>query len=216
MSSRTPRASPAAASATQSSTARQISARLAIGERDPVGREARGEGRRRWLGLDVGEARRRPIPTKTSRRPAPRPTTRCVGRASSTSFAMTMPTIGAPSSASTRSPRPAAREPLTKLGDPAGLDLDRLGSGRSRRAAARRPAGRRGVASASAPAPAPYSRIVNAPGGRAPSRRRRRVGRRRPEDRVGLRRGQEVAAATRPRGGGPVVARDGGRRARAP
>ena len=116
-----------------------------------------------------------------------------------------------------RRSRPAAAEPRRRRLEPARLDLDRVVAERvgERRAVARR--GRRGSASASVPVPAPYSRRTNGSG--RPSRSQAstsRAGQRRAEDRVGLGRGQEVAAAARAARLGRGSSRRPGRTARAP
>ena len=172
--------------------------------RPPGARRAPGSSGRSRPRVSASSASRS---TATSGSASPRRRTRWTGSASSTSFATTTPSNGAVARGGAidgvavpgvaergrRTRRRDARPPRpADTGWPPGTP----GSSMASR-----------IASASAPVPAPCSRMTNVVGSVQSVPDLAQPGRQRgPEDRVQLRRRQEVAAAAGPRVGGAVVA----------
>ena len=184
---------------------------LPVGERDALRRQARREGRRSWGPTSTARnLPSSPTPTSSSRIPPDRPITRWTGSASRTSFATTAPVSAGATGAPGRSrgTRPGRPRP----GAPAASSI-RAGSTST---------GRYRIASSSGEPQVPQAaeqarrQRTGAGPGLGDGERCRTAQRvpgllqqpadRRAEDRVGLRRGEEVAGATRAGVRPPVVA----------
>ena len=205
---RAPRPRPAAASATQSSSARQISARLAVAQLDALVGEPRGEGRGRRVDLDLDEATlASSADGELAQLPAALPYAMDRQRVEDLVGQDDRRSTGAGGPSRLRARREPGRRPA---------------AGRTRRAAADR---RRSARSAIASRPADRGRSASsigdreragagavladrrtAPAGRGAPRPRQQRRQRRAEDRMELRRRDEVAGPARPGRRGPVVA----------